>query len=77
MMEQEITVIPKNTREWVSIRLTEYKGHDLADIRICVRNSCGLTSTKKGVSVPIRLLPDLIVGLQEAATVAASGGLLE
>lgn len=76
-MEQEITIIPKNSRESVSIRLTEYKGHDLADVRIWVRAGETLKATGKGVSVPIRLLPDLIAGLQEAATIATSAGILK
>ncbi len=74
----EIT-LPKNSREDLRISLTEYHGHDLVDIRTFTEISSvsGIRMpTKKGVSVRVEMLPDLIAALLEVERQARVAGLL-
>jgi hypothetical protein len=71
--------LTKNRRETLRIALDRYQGVDLLDIRVCVdlTESSGIqTPTKKGVSVRVDLLPDLIEALCDAETRARELGLL-
>jgi hypothetical protein len=69
----------KNSREHVRVALDTYAGHDLIDIRVTAQlnNATGVwVPTKKGVSVNITLLPDLIAALQTAEVRARELGLI-
>lgn len=61
----------KNAGETLIIKQTEYKGHQLIDIRIYYKSDSGsgdseLRPTKKGVCVRAELVGDLIEALQQA-----------
>lgn len=57
--------IEKNTRERVRVRASHYEGHDLVDIRIFapVKDSKDPVPTRRGISLNIDLVPDLIDAL--------------
>ena len=75
MSEQSpIATIQKNSRERVYIDLTEFKGHNLVDIRVFADNGSEHTATKKGVSLAIAKLPILIEALRNAEAEARSLG---
>lgn len=70
----------KNAREQVRICLDSYQGVDLIDMRITVElgETAGVrTPTKKGLSLRVEQLPDLIAALQKAQVAAQSEGILE
>jgi len=70
-MNKAIAKINKNALELVVIRLSEFKGCDLIDIRIWMkpedpREEGELKPTKKGISLGIDAIPELIQALQKA-----------
>ena len=70
-MNKAIAEINKNALELVVIRLSEFKGHDLIDIRIWMkpedpREEGELKPTKKGISLGIDAIPELIQALEKA-----------
>jgi transcriptional coactivator p15 (PC4) len=74
-----IATIPKNSREWVRVALDEYRGVNLIDIRVLVELNpeTGLPiPTKKGVSLKVEKLPELIAALNDALVEAQRQGLL-
>lgn len=75
-----IAVIAKNSREEVRVCLDEFAGHQLVDIRTYADYSAGVVEmrgpTKKGVSLAVERLPDLIEGLEVAKAEAIRRGLL-
>ena len=60
--------ITKNTREVVRVGPSRYQGHDLVDIRIYVPlpGQVDLGPTKKGISLNVDLVPELIAALEWA-----------
>lgn len=59
--------IRKNSAETVRIAARRYQGHDLIDIRVFARTKDGsVIPTKKGVSLNIDLVPDLLECLEWA-----------
>ncbi len=78
-MEKLIETIEKNKREEVRISLTAYQGHDLCDIRVFAEPYAGneWVATKKGISLSVAKLPDLIAALQQAEGEARAAGLLK
>ncbi len=71
-----VAELVKNSRETVKISLSEYHGQPLADVRIYapVPGTDVLCPTKKGLSVRVDILPDLIAGLREAEAQARARG---
>lgn len=67
-MKKEIARIGKNSQEDIIIQLTEFKGIDLVDLRVWVRDDVETESkpTKKGLTIKPELLPELIEALQQA-----------
>lgn len=65
-----IAEIEKNSREVVRISIDEFKGHRLIDIRVFAAwgDDDILKPTKKGVSLKIERLPDLIDALSQAGS---------
>ena len=78
-MERHIATFSKNKVEEIRIDLTEYQGHDLISARVWAPSQgTGVkVPTKKGLTLNVRLLPDLIEALQEAEREARAAGLLE
>ena len=57
----------KNSSETVRISPTRYQGHDLIDVRIFARTKEGkITATRKGVSLNVDQVPDLLECLEWA-----------
>ena len=79
-MKTEIATIEKNKTEELRIALTEYKGHDCVDVRIFAEpyadEGQGRVPTKKGVSLAVTKLPELISALQQAEGEARAAGLI-
>ena len=79
-MTTDITTIEKNRSEELRISLKEYKGHRYADIRTFTEpyadEGQGRVATKKGVTLSLAKLPELIAALQQAESEARAAGLL-
>lgn len=75
-----IAIIPKNSREEVRVALDEYQGAQLVDVRIFADYAAGDVDgrcpTKKGISLKVERLDDLIAGLASARAEAQRRGLL-
>ena len=76
-----VATIAKNQIEELRITLTNFKGHDLVDIRIFAEpyadDGEGKRATKKGVCLSLEKLPELIEALQKAEEEARAHGLLD
>jgi len=75
----DIAEIEKNANERIKVELTKYKDHDLIGLRVYYRGS--LTGqdwqpTKKGITVRVALLPEIIKALQDAENKAQKAGLI-
>jgi hypothetical protein len=70
---QAIAILPKNSREEVRITLGAYKGVERADVRVFADiNGLGVyMPTKKGVSIRLDQLRELITGLERAKAEAS------
>ena len=77
-MEKHITTFEKNKSEEVRIELNEFNGHDLVAARVYATTKADGTRvpTRKGITLNVRLLPELIEGLQAAEVEARAAGLL-
>jgi hypothetical protein len=75
---QPIAILPKNSREEVRITLGAYKGVERLDIRVFADiNGLGVyMPTKKGVSIKVNQLRELIAGLEQAEAEASKHGVL-
>ena len=64
--------------ETVVVSLDRYNGHDLVDVRSFVAYEDGEApkATKKGVSIKVGLLPELIAALRAAEAEARARGLI-
>lgn len=78
-MKATIATIPKNKLEEVRVGIDEYKGFDLVSLRVWTDPYAGdeRVPTKKGISMSVKLLPELIAALQEAEAVAREAGLFD
>ncbi len=70
-MDEVIEIIEKKATAQIRVGITEFHGHDLAYVRVFFHNSKspGLESylpAKKGLTVRIRMLPELIAALVAA-----------
>ena len=77
-MDKLIATIPKNTTEEIRIGLDKFKGHDLVSLRVWADPYAGdeRVATRKGISMNVKLLPDLIAALQDTKAAAREAGLL-
>lgn len=79
-MTDHVATIQKNSMEDVRVTLDEFSGHQLIDVRIYADFKTGNVETrgptKKGVSLNISRLPDLIAALVTAKAEAERRGLL-
>ncbi len=79
-MEKVIATIEKNAVEELRIELSEYRGHDLVNLRIWAAYDAPTSEkrpTKKGFALRITQLPSLIAALLEAEREARAAGLIE
>ena len=78
-MEKVLAVLEKNTVEDVHVALTEYKGHDLFALRVYVDSEDGKEKipTRKGLTVSVKLLPELAQAVNAALLEAEKAGLLK
>ena len=62
--------IEKSNMEKIRIQVTEYKGHELIDIRfyldVSTDKAANFKPTKKGISIPVRLAEELLEGIEKA-----------
>ena len=60
-MEKDVVVFAKNKYQDVKIRLSEYQGNDVIDIRIWTQPPQGeeKVPTGKGININIKLFPEL------------------
>ncbi len=65
----EVVRIEKNVFEDILVQLTEFKGHELVDVRVYVRDSEKFT--RKGIAFRPELLPGVIRALQEAERISS------
>ena len=82
MKDVRVATIAKNRLEELRISLTEYRGHDLVDIRVFALPYAGrgtvkaMVATKKGLALNVAKLSALIAALQTAERQAQEAGLL-
>jgi hypothetical protein len=74
----EIGIVEKNSREHVVVSLSEFRGHQLIDVRVYASFDGGEERhpTKKGISIKVERLRDLMDVLQGAERKAIELGLL-
>ena len=68
-MEKIIDKFEKNKMEEVRVVLQEYKGADLIDIRIWLKNDGRWVRTRKGITLNMGLLPELKEAILKAEKV--------
>lgn len=75
MTDNTIATIPKNAREEIRVALTNYKGHELVDVRVFVESEIRAdhVPTRKGIAVKPSLLPALIEALAKARDATGGG----
>ncbi len=73
-MNKFIGTIPKNTREVVKVELSEFNGHDLLSVRVWTKDTD--RPTTKGLTVSVKLLPELLGALGAAEVEARKAGIL-
>ncbi len=77
MSDHHVGTVAKNRSETIHVTLTEYRGVDLCDVRVHASyDGRPAAPTRKGVSVNVHVLPELVRVLAEAEAVARAEGLL-
>lgn len=74
-----VATIPKNVKEEVRIALSQWRGYNLAHLRVFT-DATGRPErvpTKAGFGIQVARLPDLIAALQSALVEARARGWLE
>lgn len=73
-----IAEIAKNSTEHVRVNLDEFRGTHVVDVRVFTAygDRAEPGPTKKGVSLRVDRLPELIAGLQKAEAAARAQGLI-
>src|SRR5438046_188932 len=72
-----MSVIRKNAAEEIRIELSEFRGHDLINIRVWTDPRDGGAEripTKAGIACRVTLLPEIITALQQAEAEARERG---
>ena len=66
-MEKDVAVFAKNKYQDVKIRLSEYQGNDVIDIRIWTQPPQGddKVPTGKGININVRLFPELKAAVEK------------
>lgn len=78
-MQKQIATVKKNTMDEIRVELSEYKGFNLASIRVWTEHNDKdeMVPTKKGVSFKVSLLPEIREALEKAEAEAKAAGLLK
>jgi hypothetical protein len=79
-IEEDVIVgeIPKNNREDIRVTLSNFKGHDLVGARIWFKTKDGESRpSNKGITVNVKVLPELIGLLEQAEKKAIELGVLD
>lgn len=76
-MRRNVAVIQKGKGRVLRVRLDEYRGRDIIDIRICAKVGDTLHPSRMGVAISIWRLPELIEALREAEIQARLAGIFE
>ena len=77
-METTITIIERGKTVDMRVRFMNWHGKDYCDIRTFVTSGAtgDRVPTRKGIAVPVGLLPELIEALEVAQDEALAAGLL-
>ena len=76
-MEELVSSFEKNALEEVRVSLTEFKGHQLIDLRVYYTSPDGEPRpTKKGLAISVGLYPELKEALVKLEQVLKDKGLL-
>jgi len=77
-MEKDVAVFAKNKYQDVKVRLSEYQGNDVIDIRIWTQPPQGddKVPTGKGVNINVKLFPELKKALEKLENDLKEGNLL-
>lgn len=75
-MQEVVETIQKNMKEQIRVEFAEFKGYDLFGIRVYAETENGMVATKKGITINVKLLPELVAALQKAQARAAKEGLI-
>lgn len=78
-IEEDVVVgtIPKNAREDIRVTLSNFKGHDLVGARIWFKSKEGEPRpSSKGITVNVKVLPELIGLLEDAEKKCVELGVL-
>ena len=78
-MSDFLAVISKNALEDVRVALTEFKGYKLLDVRVWTErnDSTERVPTKKGISIKLAQLDELIGALEQAKVEASARGWID
>jgi hypothetical protein len=78
MQDKLISIIHKNSMEQLRVSLTTYKGHHLLDARTYFEDDRGeWRPTKKGLTVKVEMLSDILKALGKAMKEARAAKLLK
>ena len=77
-MAQVLKKLKKNSSEEVWVAVTDYKGRDLIDIRVYYRSidDLEMKPTKRGVSLALAKVPELLGALEKAGAQTPVGDIL-
>ncbi len=76
-MERDVAVFEKNKYQDVKVRISEYQGNDVIDIRIWTQPPQGgeKVPTGKGVNINVKLFPKLKEAVQKLEKELADGNM--
>ena len=77
-MERDVAVFEKNKYQDVKVRISEYQGNDVIDIRIWTQPPQGgeKVPTGKGININVKLFPKLKEAVQKLEKELAEGNML-
>jgi len=77
-MEKDVAVFAKNKYQDVKVRLSEYQGNDVIDIRIWTQPPQGdeKVPTGKGININVKLFPKLKEAVEKLEKDLKDSGLL-
>lgn len=66
-MEKDVAVFSKNKYQDVKVRISEYQGNDVIDIRIWTQPPQGdeKVPTGKGININVKLFPELKAAVEK------------
>lgn len=77
-MEKDVAVFEKNKYQDVKVRISEYQGNDVIDVRIWTQPPQGgeKVPTGKGININVKLFPKLKEAIQKLEKELADGNML-